>query len=77
MTNTEMLPANKIIEKFGSQAKLARALGHKNTSTVQGWKERGFIPYRQAWAVMHAAKANRIKLKLIEFFEPEPNRKAA
>jgi hypothetical protein len=51
-----MTPAERIISKFGSIRALARALGHENHTTVQGWKERGCIPIRHASAIMAASQ---------------------
>ncbi len=66
-----MKPAEVIISKFGGINPLARALGHKNASTVQGWKERGFIPSRQQALVLRAAKDNDIELSAADFFPSE------
>lgn len=62
-----MTQAELIISKFGGIAPMARILGHKNASTVQGWRERGTIPPRQHQAIWEAAKANGISLDLSEF----------
>ena len=62
-----MSHAERIIEKFGGINAMARILGHKNPSTVQGWKLRGTIPPKQHQAVWEAARANGIPLKLSEF----------
>lgn len=52
-----------VIEMFGGITALARALGHKYPTTVQGWKKRGKIPEKQRASVLKAAKANGIELK--------------
>lgn len=67
-----MKPAEKIIAAFGGINPMRRALGHKNASTVQGWKERGFIPARQQGAVL--AKARELNIEILEsdFFEDVP-----
>jgi hypothetical protein len=62
-----MTQAELIISKFGGIAAMARILGHKNSSTVQGWRERGTIPSRRHQEVWVAAKANGIPLELYEF----------
>jgi hypothetical protein len=62
-----MTQAEMIISKFGGIAPMARVLGHKNASTVQGWRERGTIPPRRHKEVWEAAKANGIPLELSEF----------
>ena len=59
--------AENIIDKFGGINAMARKLGHKNASTVQGWKDRGAIPAKQHQAVWEAAKAHDIQLDLSEF----------
>jgi hypothetical protein len=59
--------AKKIIEKFGGVYPLARALGHKNPTTVQGWLSRGFIPPRQHDPIWEAAKRDGVALSLADF----------
>ena len=61
--------AERIIEKFGGLTPLAKALGHKNISTVQGWKERGIIPALQQPNVMSAGKQMNIPIHPADFFE--------
>lgn len=39
-----MTVADAVIRRFGGIASLARALGHRHRSTVQGWGEEGRIP---------------------------------
>lgn len=63
-----MTQAEHIISKFGGLAALAKALGHRHPSTVQGWKERGFVPAPQQQAVLDAAKDNGVKLAPADFF---------
>lgn len=64
---TVMTQAKRIIAKFGNMSNLARALGHRNVTTVQGWAERGYIPPRQHAAVWAAAKATGIEMELSDF----------
>jgi hypothetical protein len=71
-----MRPAERIIDRFGGIAALARALGHRNSSTVQGWKERGVIPIRQIENVLAAARARGVLLSHADFFE-QPERVAS
>ncbi|MFV0922758.1 carph-isopro domain-containing protein [Sphingomonas parapaucimobilis] len=45
-----------VIIQLGGVRRLARRLGHRNASTVQGWWERGVIPAHQQAHVLHAAR---------------------
>lgn len=65
-----MNQAERIIEKFGGLSALARALAHKHVTTVQGWKERGFVPARRQADVLKAAERENINLGPDDFFEP-------
>ena len=69
-----MKPAEQIIEKFGGISACAKILGHRNPTTVQGWKERGFIPARQQREVLEAARREGIDLDPADFFEPPAKR---
>jgi len=51
-----------IIEKFGGLAAMARALGHKNVTTIQGWRDSNRIPPWRHHEVMVAAEACGISL---------------
>lgn len=46
----------RIIDAFGGLTGLAKALGHNNPTTVQGWKDRGTIPSRQIPEVIEAGR---------------------
>ncbi|MBB4212824.1 hypothetical protein EV659_1208 [Rhodothalassium salexigens DSM 2132] len=63
-----MTQAEKIIEAFGGISPMARRLGHRHASTVQGWKERGFIPVRRHVEVLTAAREHGIPLQPEDFF---------
>ena len=67
-----MSQAEHVIGKFGGIRKMAAALGHKNPSTVQGWKERGFIPPRRYDEVIAAAARESIDLCPADFVIPPP-----
>lgn len=54
--------AAHIIGKLGGINNAARVLGHTNASTVQGWKERGFIPSHRHAEVLELAKASGVDL---------------
>lgn len=64
-----MSAAASIIERFGGLTQLARALGHKHPTTVQGWKDRGIIPARRQVDVLAAAKRLGITLSASDFFD--------
>jgi len=55
-----------VIDRFGGVRPMAAALGHKNPSTVQGWKERGVIPVRQIPSVIEAAESDGVSVSLDE-----------
>lgn len=65
---TRMTQAERVISRFGGLTALANALGHKNPTTVQGWRERGFIPTRQIPAVLQAAKASAVNVAVEDLF---------
>lgn len=69
VTNIVTLPimsmlAEPIIDAFGGLSKTAKALGHKNVTTVQGWLTSGSIPHWRRHEILEAAK--RLKLDLPE-----------
>ena len=61
-------PAKTIIAKFGGLTALARALGHRHPTTVQGWLKSGFVPARQQVLVIEAAKREGIAIEAADFF---------
>jgi argininosuccinate lyase len=72
-----MNTAERIIERFGGISALARALGHRHPTTVQGWKQRGVIPARRQADVLAAAKAQNLSLSAEDFFAPRAAPSAA
>ena len=66
-----MTQADKIISKFGTQEKLAAALGCRQ-SVIAGWKKRGFVPAPRQPEVLRAARTNGIDLDPDDFFETDP-----
>ena len=46
----------EIIERFGGQRAMATALGHKHSSTVQSWRDRGGFPKRSHQSILDAAE---------------------
>lgn len=61
--------AQRIIEQLGGISRLARALGHRNPTTVQGWKARGTIPVRRIPEVMEAARRLGMELSADAFLD--------
>lgn len=67
-----MNQAQRIVKKFGTQQKLADALGC-NQSVVAGWCNRGRIPAAKQAMVLTAAIERGIDLKPDDFFDvPQP-----
>ncbi len=62
-----MTQAERIIEKFGSLAALSKALGHRNPTTVQGWKESGFIPPKYHQAIFDIGRSMGVALSPEDF----------
>ena len=57
-----MTQAEYIIDKFGGINAMATKLGHRNASTVQGWKKRGTIPPGRYVEILAASKTHGIGL---------------
>lgn len=57
-----------IIQKFGGVAALSRLLGHKNMTTVSGWKTRNNIPARQQRILLKIAPMHGVQLSPSDFF---------
>ena len=64
-----MKPSERIVDLFGGIHAMARSLGHKYPSTVQGWRERGYIPARRMDEVLRAAVRMGIDLTPADFLE--------
>jgi hypothetical protein len=62
-----MTQAEYIIQKFGGINAMAAKLGHRNASTVQGWKKRGTIPPGRYVEILAASKAHGIQLAPDDF----------
>jgi len=60
--------ARIIVARFGGIRSLARVLGHRNPTTVQGWVARGFIPARRQQEVLEAARTAGVALSPADFF---------
>lgn len=66
---TECLtPVDRIVAKFGTQQKLADAIGIAQ-STVAMWKKRGNIPSRNIGLIIDAAAKRRVRINTDEFFD--------
>lgn len=63
-----MTQAQRVIAKFGTQEKLAAALGCRQ-SVIAGWKRRGFVPAQQQAKVLAAARDRGIDLAPDDFFD--------
>ena len=72
-----MSQADRIIGKFGGISAMARIMGHKNPSTVQGWAARGFIPPKQHQAVWDAAQEHGISIAIHDLAAVTPTPSAA
>ncbi|VXD07604.1 hypothetical protein SPHINGOT1_80162 [Sphingomonas sp. T1] len=56
------MTTRSVIASFGGITKMARALRHRNPSTVQGWWERQIIPARRLSSVLAAAERLNINV---------------
>jgi hypothetical protein len=60
----------QIIRRLGIR-EVARALGHSNHTTVQGWRDRDNIPVEHWADVVHAAEQIGKPLTVRELMPPE------
>jgi hypothetical protein len=67
MSTAAHTQADHIIAKCGGINALARILGHANASTVQGWKERGFVPAHRQSEVLEKAVAAGVPMTRRDF----------
>ena len=67
-----MSTVEQIVERFGGLTKMANELGHRNPTTVQGWRDRGIIPARQLGNVLEAAERKGIPLTPADLIAPAP-----
>jgi hypothetical protein len=65
-----MTPAQKLIDRFGSQTALAEALG-RSQSTIQYWAKTGHVPVKWHSSIRDAAKAKGIVLTPADFVDVE------
>ena len=63
-------PAEQIVNKFGGQSSLAKALG-KRQSTVQHWVETGIVPAQWHQPLMKLAREKGIALEAKDFVTRE------
>lgn len=66
---------DRIIEHFGGLTALARALGHRNPTTVQGWRDRGRVPLEHIHQVVAVANERGMSLSPDDFI-PTPKEAA-
>lgn len=74
--NPRMNIASTIIGRLGGTRKVARGLD-KPPSTVQGWKDSGFIPAKHQPDVLALAQKFGVKLSPADFFPAQPGRTKA
>ena len=56
------------VEKFGSQTKLAKALGHNNPTTIHSWiRSGGQIPSKYHQELYHACKTFDVEFSPADF----------
>lgn len=60
--NVETNDIENIIAQFGGLSAMARALGHKHPTTIQGWRDSGRIPEWRMNQVLDAAKKRGIDM---------------
>jgi hypothetical protein len=58
----------RVIGLFGGITGLARALGHRHPTTVQGWRDRGRVPSEQIPEVIDAGRKAGVSLTHEDFF---------
>lgn len=61
-----MTHVEQIITQFGGLSAMAKALGHKNPTTVQGWKNANKIPDWRFHEIEKAAEEQKISLPKLE-----------
>jgi hypothetical protein len=61
MSSREILAA-PVLDAFGGLTATSRALGHRNPTTVQGWKQSGRIPPWRKSEIEAAAQRLGIKM---------------
>lgn len=59
--------ADHVIGKLNGVNSAARILGHRNASTVQGWKKRGYVPANRQREVLVKARAAGVDLGPLDF----------
>lgn len=62
-----MAAVQTIIDRFGGVRKMARSLG-LGASTVQGWKQSGFVPSQRIPQIIAAGREQGIDLAPGDFF---------
>lgn len=62
MSEQPVTMPERVIAAFGGLSATARALGHRNVTTVDGWKRSGRIPHWRKLEIAAAAKRENIEL---------------
>lgn len=57
----------RIVKRFGGDSAMARALGVKFASLIQGWRERGAIPVRHHALILDKAVELDIRMEREDF----------
>jgi hypothetical protein len=70
MIKNPLTKTDRLINAFGGIRPFAAALGHRNASTVQGWREAGVIPPYRRFEVEAACKEHGVEFDA-ELFESE------
>lgn len=58
-------PLDPLIDAFGGLSKMARTLGHRHVTTIDGWRRAGRIPRWRLPEVMAGAERMGISLSLL------------
>ncbi len=69
-------PVDRIIRKFGSQTKLAEALGISQAS-ISEWRSKGYVPGVRHQEIFDFARANGIPIAPEDFLIIEPTEEGA
>ncbi len=71
--NILITQAQAIVDKFGTQAKLWRALGHRSGTTVSQWLKAGYVRPVHYPSILEAARENDVQLTPDDFQLVDPS----